>query len=81
MISPALLTLKAFGYDKIVVSQEEDHKNTIEKRIKKITAGGADFAFDPLAGDDLLHINNSLKLHHACTNSCTNLSAFRIKPF
>lgn len=49
--------LKALGYDEIVVTQEEN----IEQRIKEITDGGADFAFDPVGGTDLTQVINSLK--------------------
>lgn len=49
--------LLQFGYDAVVVSQEEN----IEERIKEITGGGADFAFDPVGGKDLVKIINSLK--------------------
>jgi len=49
--------LKALGFDEIVVTQEED----IEKRVKEITGGGADFAFDPVGGANLTKIINSMK--------------------
>jgi len=52
-----LQQLKNLGYDEVIVSQEEN----IEARIGDITGDGADFAFDPVGGENLAQIVNSLK--------------------
>jgi len=50
-------TLKSLGYDEVIITQEGD----VEERIKKITGGGADFAFDSVGGENLVILINSLK--------------------
>jgi len=50
-------SLLALGYDKVVVTED---KNTLEQ-IKKITKIGASFAFDPVGGEGIDDIVNSLQ--------------------
>jgi len=50
-------TLLNLGYDEVIVTEDN---NTVEK-IKTTTSGGANFAFDPVGGDGIEDIVNSLK--------------------
>lgn len=73
-------SLKKQGYDEIIVSGEEN----VEDRIKDITSGGADFAFDPVGGDDLVKIIKSLKkgselcVYGVLSGSITKLPIFSL---
>lgn len=55
--SKKVVELKNLGFDEVIISNDEN----VEERIKEITGGGANFAFDPVGGESLTPLINSLK--------------------
>jgi NADPH2:quinone reductase len=78
--STKLTALKKAGYDAIVVAEDED----ISKRIIEISAGGADFVFDPVGGPQLEPLINSVKrgalinIYGLLDDAKTNLPIFAL---
>lgn len=78
--SKKLSQLKEQGFDKVIVSEEEN----IEERVKEITGDGADYAFDPVGGKNLEKLVKSLKkgsdltVYGALSGEMTELPIFSL---